>query len=558
PCQYRCIECGYEAVELYKDFKAGIIKISHCVSCHKVVDKYIEFDPVIIFLDALLHKPQAYRHLLFNDKFKAPGRLLLIFHCSGSRSTPTHLASVFVHCSGSGFRPFFLWPSSPSCLCLSTVQAPGRLLLIFLLCLSTVQAPGRLLLIFLLCLSTVQAPVDSCSSSCCVCPLFRLQVDSCSFSAVFVHCSGSGSTPAHLPAVFVHCSGSRSTPAHLPVVFVHCSGSRSTAAHLPPLFVHCSGSRLTPAHLPAVFVHCSGSRSTPHPPLAPVILFLLVFVHCSGDSCSFPAWSRSGSCPLIFLLCLSTVQAPGRLLLIFLLCLSTVQAPGRLLLIFLLCLSTVQAPGRLLLIFLLCLSTVQAPGRLLLILGIRLLCLSTVQAPGRLLLIFLLCDTYLKWESLQADRPHPQEYIFYATLEADFYKMFALAIIEWCSFCAVAVAGTKWLTSRNSTPHRVSTSLLVWSLVVSSFGKLLAIPAILWGQTHSAIYVILASVFIFTSNVSALKVLCPVGRLGAVVILGSAHLLQAIIGHQLFCWTSSHHMSNTSTPVIAYLSSVAR
>ena len=32
PCQYRCIECGYEAVELYKDFKAGIIKISHCVS----------------------------------------------------------------------------------------------------------------------------------------------------------------------------------------------------------------------------------------------------------------------------------------------------------------------------------------------------------------------------------------------------------------------------------------------------------------------------------------------------------------------------------------------
>ena len=56
----------------------------------------------------------------------------------------------------------------------------------------------------------------------------------------------------------------------------------------------------------------------------------------------------------------------------------------------------------------------------------------------------------------------------------------------------------------------------------------------------------------------SVSVLCPVGRLGAVVILGSAHLLQAIIGHQLFCWTSSHHMSNTSTPVIAYLSSVAR
>ena len=35
-------------------------------SCQKVVDKYIEFDHMVIFLDALLHKPQVYRHLLFN------------------------------------------------------------------------------------------------------------------------------------------------------------------------------------------------------------------------------------------------------------------------------------------------------------------------------------------------------------------------------------------------------------------------------------------------------------------------------------------------------------
>ena len=34
--------------------------------CGHVADKYIEYDPVVIFLDALLHKPQAYRHMLFN------------------------------------------------------------------------------------------------------------------------------------------------------------------------------------------------------------------------------------------------------------------------------------------------------------------------------------------------------------------------------------------------------------------------------------------------------------------------------------------------------------
>ena len=29
---YHCIECGFPAVELYRDFNAGIIKIAHCVS----------------------------------------------------------------------------------------------------------------------------------------------------------------------------------------------------------------------------------------------------------------------------------------------------------------------------------------------------------------------------------------------------------------------------------------------------------------------------------------------------------------------------------------------
>jgi lipid intermediate transporter len=35
-------------------------------SCGAVADKYIEFELIIIILDLVLHKPQAYRHLLFN------------------------------------------------------------------------------------------------------------------------------------------------------------------------------------------------------------------------------------------------------------------------------------------------------------------------------------------------------------------------------------------------------------------------------------------------------------------------------------------------------------
>ena len=34
--------------------------------CFNFADKYIEFDNVILFIDMILHKPQVYRHLLFN------------------------------------------------------------------------------------------------------------------------------------------------------------------------------------------------------------------------------------------------------------------------------------------------------------------------------------------------------------------------------------------------------------------------------------------------------------------------------------------------------------
>ncbi|XP_076442494.1 protein ARV1-like [Babylonia areolata] len=75
---YRCVQCGYPVRELYRDFKKGIIKISHCTKCGEVADKYIEYDSVIIFLDVLLLQRSAYRHILINTKFKGYVRFLLV------------------------------------------------------------------------------------------------------------------------------------------------------------------------------------------------------------------------------------------------------------------------------------------------------------------------------------------------------------------------------------------------------------------------------------------------------------------------------------------------
>ncbi|XP_033873987.3 protein ARV1 isoform X2 [Acipenser ruthenus] len=73
---YKCIECSQEANELHRDYSNGVLKITIC-SCQKPVDKYIEYDPVIILIDAILCKAQAYRHIIFNTTLNIHGKLFV-------------------------------------------------------------------------------------------------------------------------------------------------------------------------------------------------------------------------------------------------------------------------------------------------------------------------------------------------------------------------------------------------------------------------------------------------------------------------------------------------
>ncbi|KAM9354433.1 protein ARV1 [Pholidichthys leucotaenia] len=72
---FRCVECHEKATELHRDYSNGILKITICESCQKPVDKYIEYDPVIILIDAILCKTQAFRHILFNTKLNIHWKL---------------------------------------------------------------------------------------------------------------------------------------------------------------------------------------------------------------------------------------------------------------------------------------------------------------------------------------------------------------------------------------------------------------------------------------------------------------------------------------------------
>ncbi|KAL4211725.1 sterol homeostasis protein [Rhizopus azygosporus] len=61
-----CVECGASVKNLFTQYSKDNIRLTTCEQCNQFADKYIEHDFVVIFIDMLLHKPQVYRHILFN------------------------------------------------------------------------------------------------------------------------------------------------------------------------------------------------------------------------------------------------------------------------------------------------------------------------------------------------------------------------------------------------------------------------------------------------------------------------------------------------------------
>lgn len=62
-----CIECGLKSKQqLFRRYTGGAIQLMQCANCQEVIDKYVEFDAVILLLDVLLLRIQSYRHLIFN------------------------------------------------------------------------------------------------------------------------------------------------------------------------------------------------------------------------------------------------------------------------------------------------------------------------------------------------------------------------------------------------------------------------------------------------------------------------------------------------------------
>ena len=72
---FRCVECGAPVKSLYTKYSKDNVRLTQCGNCKKFADKYVEHDYVLIFIDLVLIKPQADRHLLFNSLVGKDDRL---------------------------------------------------------------------------------------------------------------------------------------------------------------------------------------------------------------------------------------------------------------------------------------------------------------------------------------------------------------------------------------------------------------------------------------------------------------------------------------------------
>ncbi|KAL1215934.1 Protein ARV 2 [Cardamine amara subsp. amara] len=62
----RCVECGHKVKSLFVQYSPASFRLMKCENCEEIADEYVECEIMIIFIDLILHKTKAYRHLLYN------------------------------------------------------------------------------------------------------------------------------------------------------------------------------------------------------------------------------------------------------------------------------------------------------------------------------------------------------------------------------------------------------------------------------------------------------------------------------------------------------------
>ncbi|XP_032098244.1 protein ARV1 isoform X2 [Sapajus apella] len=153
----------------------------------------------------------------------------------------------------------------------------------------------------------------------------------------------------------------------------------------------------------------------------------------------------------------------------------------------------------------------------------------TICIHGKLCIFCLLCEAYLRWWQLQDSNQNtaPDDLIRYAK-EWDFYRMFAIAALEQTAYF-IGIFTFLWVQLPMTVKEKPSFILLLKALLLSSYGKLLLIPAVIWEHDYTPLCLKLIKVFVLTSNFQAIRVTLNVNRKPCFLAVLSGLLLESIV-----------------------------
>ncbi|XP_027644883.1 protein ARV1 isoform X3 [Falco biarmicus] len=138
---------------------------------------------------------------------------------------------------------------------------------------------------------------------------------------------------------------------------------------------------------------------------------------------------------------------------------------------------------------------------------------TKINIHGKLCVFCLLCEAYLRWLQLQdsSQSTDPDDLIRYAK-EWDFYRMFGIASLEQTSFL-VGIFITLWWMRPEMLKTKSDFILLLKALLLSSYGKLLLIPAVIWEHDYTPLCLAFIKVFVLISNSQAIRVTLNLNRM---------------------------------------------
>ncbi|XP_026525264.1 protein ARV1 isoform X2 [Notechis scutatus] len=130
---------------------------------------------------------------------------------------------------------------------------------------------------------------------------------------------------------------------------------------------------------------------------------------------------------------------------------------------------------------------------------------TKINIHGKLCIFCLLCEAYLRWLQLQdsSQSTDPDDFIRYAK-EWDFYRMFGIASLEQTAFLT-GIFTALWLVKSAVLKTKADFVFLLKALLLSSYGKLLLIPAVIWEHDYTDLCLKLIKVFVLTSNFQAIR-----------------------------------------------------